>query len=443
MIMIRIFACFICLLCFSSQLSSQCSSWGTGEDSIRAMESYSLYREYYKSKDYAEAIKHWRYVFKKAPAARKSPFIDGVKMVENLIKINKENKELREAYIDTLFIIYDKRIECHRQEGKVLGMKAAKLLKYRSKTELMQILESFSRSVELEGSNSSGQVLSNYFKAVTIAVKKDSISKEEAFDIYLAIMPIVEENVLSEKEKTRASFEKARTKIEEGLKKIIADCSEAKLAFEDSYRNRPDDPKLWSAIFSIYRNLGEECTKDPVFNEVAIKLFDKDSSAIYAIVVALNATDAAVAKKYFDFAIDAEENAEKKASFAMKYAKFAKDRLGSMTTARTYAFKATKIRAGWAEPYLFIGDLYAGSGKACGPGTGFQSQVVVWPAIDMWNKAKSVDPSCSSRANKKISSYASFMPSKQDCFMNGITQEGQSYKVECWINQSTTVRFAN
>ena len=54
-----------------------------------------------------------------------------------------------------------------------------------------------------------------------------------------------------------------------------------------------------------------------------------------------------------------------------------------------------------------------------------------------------VDPSCAARANKKISSYASFMPSKQDCFMNGITQEGQSYKVECWINQSTTVRFAN
>ena len=431
------------LMSLSFEGVSQCSSWGTGEDSVQALQAYSLYREYYKAKDYTEALKHWRYVYKNAPAARKSPFIDGAKMIEAQIKANKENKELKSSYVDTLLSLYDRRIECHGEEGKVLGMKAAKMLKYRSKTHLMQVIGDFKKSVEIEGPKSKSQVLGNYFKAITIAVKKDSVSKEEAFDVYLTIMPLVEENLANASDKIKASYEKTRGKIEEGLKKIIADCSEAKLAFEDSYKKRPDDPKLWKAIFSIYRNLGEECTKDPIFNEVAVKLFDQDSVAIYAIVVALNASDASTAKKYFDLAIESEEDVEKKASYAMKYAKFAKDKLGSLSVARSYALKAASIRTDWGEPYLFVGDLYAGSGKACGPGTGFQSQVVVWPALDMWNKAKSVDPECSGRANKKIQSYNGFMPSKQDCFMNGITQEGQSFKVDCWINTTTTVRFAN
>ena len=184
----------------------------------------------------------------------------------------------------------------------------------------MQVIGDFKKSVEIEGPKSKSQVLGNYFKAITIAVKKDSVSKEEAFDVYLTIMPLVEENLANASDKIKASYEKTRGKIEEGLKKIIADCSEAKLAFEDSYKKRPDDPKLWKAIFSIYRNLGEECTKDPIFNEVAVKLFDQDSVAIYAIVVALNASDASTAKKYFDLAIESEEDVEKKASYAMKYA---------------------------------------------------------------------------------------------------------------------------
>lgn len=446
---------FYCIMFFlANNINAQnCSSWGTGEDSIKALQEYSLYREYYKAqklqkeKDYSEVIGHWRYVYLNAPGARLSPFVDGVKIIESFIKINKENKELRAAYIDTLFQIYDKRIECHKGEGKVLGMKAGKSLKYRSKTHLGEILGDFKRSIELEGIKSNALVLSNYFKAAVIAVRKDSITKEEAFSVYLTIIPLIEENIKAreneenpKKVKERNSYIKTRKKIEEGLKKIIKDCSEAKLAFEESYKKRPDDHQLWTAIFSIYRNLGEECTKDPIFNEVSLKLFEKDSNAIHAIVVALNASDAAMAKKFFDLAIELESDADKKANYAMKYAKYAKDRLGSMSVARSYALKASGFKPDWGEPFLFIGNLYAASGKACGTGTGFKSQSVVWPAIDMWERALK-DPGSAPNARKQINKYKEFMPSKQDCFMSGITEEGQPYKVACWINVSTTVRF--
>ncbi len=88
-----------------------------------------------------------------------------------------------------------------------------------------------------------------------------------------------------------------------------------------------------------------------------------------------------------------------------------------------------------------IGDLYRGSGKKCGPGTGFESQVVTWPAIDMYIKAKNVDPSVASAANRKIADSEKYMPSREEGFMRSL-KEGQSFKVECWINATTTVRFA-
>ena len=89
---------------------------------------------------------------------------------------------------------------------------------------------------------------------------------------------------------------------------------------------------------------------------------------------------------------------------------------------------------------MFIGNLYAASGKVCGTGTGFKSQSVVWPAMDMWEKARK-DPESAPKAQKQINKYKEYLPSKQDCFMSGITEEGQNYNVACWINVSTRVRF--
>ena len=88
---------------------------------------------------------------------------------------------------------------------------------------------------------------------------------------------------------------------------------------------------------------------------------------------------------------------------------------------------------------MLIGKLYASSGPLCGPGTGFDSQVVTWPAIDMFKKAKQVDPSVATEANKLIDTYTQYMPSKEDIFSRTM-KEGSTYKVGCWINRNTTVR---
>lgn len=122
----------------------------------------------------------------------------------------------------------------------------------------------------------------------------------------------------------------------------------------------------------------------------------------------------------------------------MNIAKILKSQ-GKFSQSRTYAYKAAEYRSDWGAPYMLIGDLYASSGSLCGSGTGFESQVVVWVAIDKYYKAKSVDPGVADDANAQIAKYSQYMPSITDLFDRGI-DEGSTYTVGCWINEATTVR---
>ncbi|MEL6357514.1 MAG: hypothetical protein AAFQ37_11355, partial [Bacteroidota bacterium] len=141
----------------------------------------------------------------------------------------------------------------------------------------------------------------------------------------------------------------------------------------------------------------------------------------------------------FELAAEQAEDAEKKGKYYLTVAKIYYSHLKNFSRARSYARKAANARSGWGEPYLLIGRLYASSGPLCGPGRGFDSQVVVWPAIDMWSRAKSVDPSAAAEANRFIGRYRQYMPNKEDIFQRGL-KEGGTFKVGCWIQETTRIR---
>ena len=91
---------------------------------------------------------------------------------------------------------------------------------------------------------------------------------------------------------------------------------------------------------------------------------------------------------------------------------------------------------------MLIGKLYASSGPLCGPGRGWDSQIVTWPAIDKWQYAKSIDPSVAEESDKLVRQYWQYMPKKEDIFFRQIAA-GSSVRVGCWIQENTTVRTAD
>jgi len=83
-----------------------------GEDSSRCLENCTLTREYCKKKMYADALNHWRWAFNNCPKSTENIYRDGIIIYKDLMNQATANKQ---AYIDTLNLIYDTRIKYFKQ----------------------------------------------------------------------------------------------------------------------------------------------------------------------------------------------------------------------------------------------------------------------------------------------------------------------------------------
>ena len=93
------------------------------------------------------------------------------------------------------------------------------------------------------------------------------------------------------------------------------------------------------------------------------------------------------------------------------------------------------------EPIYYVGLMYLSSGELCGPGTGFDSQRVLWPAFDKLTLAisKTLSADLKADATRTMNEYRQYLPTKAQLSAEGLS-EGASYTVPCWINETTTVR---
>ena len=93
---------------------------------------------------------------------------------------------------------------------------------------------------------------------------------------------------------------------------------------------------------------------------------------------------------------------------------------------------------GYAAAYILIAQMYASS--AGGIFQESEKQGLVFAAaVDKLQRAKSVDPSVTSEANKLINQYSRYYMDKETAFMMGM-KEGETVHVPGWIGETTTIR---
>lgn len=422
-------------------VKAQCPGLGSGEDSITALQNYNLYRDAIRMKDLDGAVFFWRQIYNNNPGYRVTPFMDGEKIMKHKIKKTKD-AALKQAYMDTLFMVYDKRMQCHGDSVKVMNRKAVSFYQYRSKGKenVTQCMQVFDEAIKVGCRKPN--TLKYYFLAAVKAARQKVLTKEEALQVFLASSSMIEEELAKpgQKEKTIQQLERAKRDIQAKLGNVIESCEDAQAILAPEYQTRPEDQALWQLIYNVYASQKGECIKDPIFIEVTEKLYVKDSTAKKALFLARHygQTDKQKAEAYYNNAIDSEEDAAVKADYLIDFAKFYKDK-GLYSKSREKALKAAEFKSNWGEPYYLIGILYASSGKLCGPGTGWESQIVTWPAVDMFVKAKQVDGTYAPKVDPLIGKYKANYPLKNDAFMRQLS-DGDSYRVECWIQRNTTVR---
>lgn len=435
------------ILTVSADLFAQKGKYGaTNEDSVKCVENLSVYKDFLREKSYARAMKYWSIAFNVCPQSSLKMYVDGESIIEGVIKENKGNDARVKELLDTLMLLYDRRIENFGKEGYVLGKKGADQYKY-AYPSYQDAFNTLKKSIEIDGNNSQAAALIYYFQA---AVKLNNESPKDAsfwVEMFNQCVTIIEHN-LSVVSDTKAI--EAYTSASENILKLAdpyLNCEALVEFFNSRFDEKKDDEKWLKNAASILDK--KNCTGDVVFFKIANHLHTINPSSESAKnmgIMSIKKGSYNDAVKFFTQALElitqTTDDQNLDAKLADLHLLLAKAHFGTNNypASRTHAQKAAGYKSNWGEPYMLIGDLYAGSVSTCQDEPDGALKAPYWVAVDMFMKAKSVDPSVANDASQKIAKYSQYFPSTQDAFFYGVT-EGNDYTVKCWINVTTKARF--
>lgn len=423
------------ILIFSfSSLKAQESKFGSNPKECEKND--SICTSFYKQKQYAEALNSWRIIFNICPASSKNIYIHGAKIITFQIEQAQKAKNTTLAfnYIDTLMMVYDKRIQFFGEETQVLGFKGIDLLIYDSK----RTTEAYGYLIKsIEDANASVPVALSLMKASVTMYKEGTLSKEKVRESYSKSIQVVKNQI--QKSPENKEFLIAKDNIETMYINVGTDCNTLETLLRSKFEANPNDIKLLKTIVGL--NAKQNCSDSKLLYEVSQKLYELEPSSVSALNIARMAkknNENSKAILFYEKAIELQTNADDKARYYLEIADLYKT-IGQLLQAKNNAQKAIENKANWGLPYLFIGKLYASSSENCGENE-FEKKSVYWLAVDMFVKAKTVDLSIAENADKLIENYCQYFPSRESAVLYNFI-EGQTYNIGCWINETTTIRF--
>lgn len=407
------------------------------------LKNFSLYYEFYKQKNYKDALNPWRNLFRECPEWKESTFAYGI----NIYKFYLENASTPSdiaAYSDTIMMLYDKRIEYFpEKKGDILGRKGIDLLRYRRNDGPEFIKEGYEilkASVEVEGKKSSPVVLTTQISAGVSLFMNDLIEGEDLINSYVVATDILDAQLAK---RPSGKTQKAKSAIDANIKDSrVLTCEAIINIYQPKFAENKEDPDFLKLVSGFLNDAGD-CEMDPFYAQVSETLYALEPSAEAAYNLGrlfLKKEDYEKSKSYFLEAVERTENDEDKASYYYSLAGLSQQYLKSPADAARYASLATELRPDWGDPYLLIGMSYIAGNSSLGDE--FERRTAYWLAVDMFYKAKSVDPSVADRASEYISEYSQYFPTREDLFFRSIA-EGDRYTVGGWINKTTTARPKN
>lgn len=413
----------------------------------------SLYNEFYKQKNYKDAVNDWRKVYQNCPAASKNTFIRGATIYKNLINAEK-NAAAKSKLIDTLMQIYDQRIVYFKQEGAVLAIKGVDLYSYRGKDASGEVYEMLKKSCELEKGETSAGVITVMMQAAVDQYKAEEIDGAEVISAYELAMSTLDAAIANNKSIAASGDAKKVPAAQKELENLDVDLKNVEALFSESgaatcdalvaifgakYDANKDDVEWLKKVTKLLDKT--DCNSDPLFAKASEALYALEPSAVAARNLArlfLAKQDLAKAAGYYQNACDLQEDNVAKSQYYYEWSQVVFAQKGFQRV-RELANLALKANPANGKAYLAIGKAYAADAQNIG-----QEQVehnaTYWAAVDKFMKAKQVDPSCEAEANDLINTYKKHFPNKEEAFMFGI-QEGSSVTVGGWINEKTTARF--
>ena len=406
-----------------------------GADSAECIKYLSYYVEYYKTKNYEEALPNWRKAYSVCPpTARENMLIQGSTLMQKEIAKAKD-PALRQARIDTLLTLQDQRAATYpKSKVKALNNKGLYIAQY-IKDDNTGIAEELTPIIsEHQQQTRPHRFLLDLNSAISL-FKDDELTAEDVINTY--------QNAIAMFEKMEQNDDNARAKSDlEGLfiSSKVASCENLISLFTPRLEAAPEDMDL---ITNIVRMLGstEGCQNNDLFLQAVTTMHNNQpssNSAYYLYKLHSAKDNAELAVKYLEEAIASEDIEEANiADYQLELATYCvkKGMTGKAFEAAKKAAELSPANAGKA--YYLIGTIW---GSTRCSGNEVTSRANYWVAIDYLQKAKAADSSLTEDCNSLIGSYSVYFPQKADAFMYDLS-DGQSYTVNCGgMHATTTVR---
>ena len=406
------------------------------------MTNLSLFHESVKNGQYEEAYGFWLPVYQSRPDMNKAIYTDGAKILDYRYQ-QATDENVRKALRDSIMQLHDDRIkyfdEARYPDTYVLGVKAMDYLTYFPEDELaLPAYGWMKESVTALGAKAQITVLRKFVELSYNLYKSNTDQYGDQFlaDYQLASAALEQIAVAGGKNAEHATSQKAyidRLYAASGA----ADCGQMDQMYASVVAESASDLEKLGSIMKLYRRLG--CTESDVYfaaAEHAHKLQPTSESAAGCAQMCIKKGDMDGALEYYKQALSLVTDNEDKADYLYRmanvYVALKNYQLGAL-----YAQQSLDINAEDGRCYLLMGICYASAKIYDDP---ILARSVFWVACDMFAKAKVVDASCASDANKLIATYRQYFPSKEDVVFHKELNDGQPFRVGGWIGKTTTCR---
>lgn len=428
-----------------------------GADSASRMEcamNISLYSEFYKQQNFADALKPWLKVYEACPMASRNTFMRGATIYKNLIASEKDAVK-REALVDKLMALYDKRIEYFGDRGLVLSYKGADLYSYRSEVAQKEVFDILGEAMKLEGKESKGAVVTIYMQVAVALYKSNELDGEKVIGAYTFSTEILDlaieynKMLIAKGGKYQQSGEKELENLKTSYDNVealfsesgAANCEALEAIFTTKYEENKDNLDWLVKINKLLNK--NECTEHDLFAKTAEQQYKLDPTAEAAHNLArlfLKREQYAKAQGYYEEATKLQQDLTTKALYYYEWSQLAYA-MDDYAKVRELSNKSIENNPNDGRPYIMIGKAYAASQKMKIGNEQVEHNTVYWVAVDSFIKAKKVDPSLTSQVDELVDMYIKYFPKYEEWFMAIGTNEGDSYTVGGWINVTTKVRF--
>ncbi len=420
---------------------AQCKEviWPTdGAQRAKAEESKVLYEDAKNSKQYKQALPPLNWLLANVPQFHSSLYINAADIYDELASAEKDPAR-KKVYVDSLMIVYDMRMKNCGDDPVVHNRKALSFLKFNINDQPAEALKILDETLKKNGNNVMDATLVPYFQTVRLnALKFKNMTDVQILERYDKLMEIIDNKIKKTQSEGKPvdKYKKYKDDIDAILITMVkVDCDFVRTNLAPKYKQNPNDISLAKKIFSFM--LQGKCTDDPLWLQAAETVYN-DPAGQKDCGLAKNLGIIYMAKEDFDKAekflkeaqgvcADSQDKAEVLLSLGTLSA-----RRGKKAEARELYRQAASANATVAkDAYEKIGDLYFNSHGECAKKVNqADDRLVYLLAADYYQRAGN---------GKKIAMAKEGFPSKEDIFLVNY-QPGDTKKVECWINESTTIR---